>query len=146
MVLSSATSICAAQNVTVRVVDATNLRPLQKQQVTVSFLYDTNAPVPKSYDRILRLETDSSGEARFGLPAPAPEHISVVVGLTFENWRCGCGVLAATQDVIHVGVEGALPGREQKTPALPTKAPGQILILARPLTFFERLLYPLLKG
>jgi hypothetical protein len=48
-----------------------------------------------------------------------------------------------TQDLIQKGI---LEGEKLTTPAVPVKAePGEILFVARPFTFFERLFYPLLK-
>jgi hypothetical protein len=41
---------------------------------------------------------------------------------------------------------GIVAGREFISRATPVKAaPGEIIFVARPFTFFERLLYPLLK-
>ena len=139
--------LCFAQVVTVRVVNAADGHPLQKQQVSVSLLYEKGEKTPAKYEANLSGETDANGEAHFTLPEPAPPHISAQVRLTSEHWRCGCGVLAATGDVIQKGIVGPLPGGESKKAAASLKAaPGGILIVARPLSFFERLLYPFVKG
>jgi hypothetical protein len=138
---------CFAQVVTVRVINAADGHPLQKQHVSVSLLYEKGEKAPTKYDANLSLETDANGEAHFTLPGPAPPHISAQVRLTSEQWRCGCGVLAATADVIQKGIVGPLAGAEPKKSAAPVKAsPGEILFVARPLSFFERLLYPFVKG
>lgn len=139
--------LCFAQVVTVRVINAADGRPLQKQQVSVSLLYEKGEKTPAKYEANLSLETDANGEAHFTLPEPAPPHISAQVRLTSEHWRCGCGVLAATGDVIQKGIVSPLPGGESKKAAASLKvAPGEILFAARPLSFFERLLYPFVKG
>ena len=138
---------CFAQVVTVRVINAADGHPLQKQHVSVSLLYDKGEKTPAKYEANLTLETDTNGEARFTLPEPAPPHISVQVRLTSEHWRCGCGVLAASGDVIQKGIVGPLPGGQSKKTTTSLKAPpGEILFVARPLSFFERLLYPFVKG
>ncbi len=139
-------SFCSAQLVTIRVIDTADGHPLQKQQISVSFLYGSNEPKPTHYDATLHLATDRQGEAHLKLPEPPPPHLSAQVHLTSEQWRCGCGVLATTQDVIQKGIVGPSPGSESKKSVVAERAaPGEILILARPLTFFERLLYPLVK-
>jgi hypothetical protein len=139
--------LCFAQAVTVRVVNAADGHPLQKQQVSVSLLYEKGEKTPAKYEANLSLETDANGEARFTLPEPTPPHILAQVRLTSEHWRCGCGVLAASGDVIQKGIVGPLPGGEpKKTTASLKAAPGEILFVARPLSFFERLLYPFVKG
>lgn len=138
---------CCAQVVTVRVINAAGGHPLQKQHVSVSLLYGKGEKTPSKYEANLTLESDANGEAHFTLPEPAPPHISAQVRLTSEHWRCGCGVLAVTRDVIQKGIVGPLPGGEPKKTATFLKAaPGEILFVARPLSFFERLLYPFVKG
>jgi hypothetical protein len=139
--------LCLAQVVAIRVINAADGRPLQKQRVSVSLLYEKGEKTPAKYDANLSLETDANGEAQFTLPEPAPRHLSAQVRLTSEHWHCGCGVLAATGEVIQKGIVGPLPRAESKKSAPPVKAdPGEILFVARPLSFFERLLYPFVKG
>ena len=56
----------------IRVVNVKTGRPVPKQTVTVSMLYDKNEKTPAKYSATLRLETDANGEAQLGLPEPAP--------------------------------------------------------------------------
>jgi hypothetical protein len=119
-------SVCFAQELKVRVINGKDGQPLPKQAVTVQFVNET----PVTASSPLRLETDANGEVRFGIPKPLPEHLHVRVALTSEYWHCGCCALrkgAKANDV---------PARTE---------PGEILIIARPFTFGERLLYPLVK-
>ena len=147
ILLALVAPFCLAQVVTVRVINAIDGRPLQKQQISVSLLYEKGEKTPAKYDANLTLETDANGETHFTLPEPVPPHISAQVRLTSEHWRCGCGVLAATGDVLLKGIVGPLPGGESKRAATFLKpTPGEILFAARPLSFFERLLYPFVKG
>ena len=138
--------LCSAQVIRIRVINSSNGQPLAKQSVSINLLYDKGEKAPARYEANLRLETDANGEARFLLPEPVPVHLAAQVRLTSEHWHCGCLALAATQDVIQKGIVQTL-GPESSGSATNEKAePGVILFFARPLTFLERLLYPLLKG
>jgi len=139
---------CPAQTVTIRVVNANDGSPLQHQPVSVSLLYEKGETTPAKYDANLSLQTDANGEIRFELPKPAPAHMAAQVRLTSEHWHCGCMVLAATQDVIEKGIvdSAASASESKRSPALVKAVPGEILFVARPLSFWERLLYPFVKG
>lgn len=139
---------CLAQELTVRLIDVANGQPMQKQSVSVSFLYDKkyDKSIPEKYDRSLKLETDVNGEAHFRFPEPPPAHFSTEVRLDWSRWHCGCGILASTDDLIGKGIAGPVPTSGSATSAALFKAvPGQILLVARPLSFWERLIYPLEK-
>ncbi len=135
---------CLAQAITVRVVNADKGRPLKNQRVSVVLMYFKPESAPPKQNPNLRLETNLSGEAHFALPTPAPGHLSALVTLTSEQWRCGCFMLATTETVIRRGVVGPIPAKS-KNVARFKPVPGEILIVARPPTLFERLLYPLVK-
>jgi hypothetical protein len=138
---------CLAQAVTIRVINANDGRPMQKEPVSVYLQYDKEGAAPAKYDSNLRFETDVNGEVHFVLPEPPPAHISAQVRLTSEHWRCGCGVIVATENLIQQGVVGPVPETEsRKSPASVKAVPGEILFVARPLSFLERLLYPFLKS
>lgn len=141
---------CLAQEVevTVRVINAANGRPLQKQAVSVSFLYDKkyDKEVPAKYDAVLNLETNVNGEAHFKLPEPPPVHFSAQVRVDWSRWKCGCGILGSTDDLIRRGLVGPVATADsKKSAALFKAAPREVLFLARPVPFLERLLYPLTK-
>ena len=136
---------CFGQSVRIRVIDAKTGLPLQKQSVSVVLVYRKGEKAPAKYDANLHIETDIKGEVQFYLPEPAPEHLLTQVRLTSEYWRCGCLALVSTEDLIQKGLVQA-PGHESTTTVSTTKSePGVILFLARPFTFSEKLLYPLLK-
>ena len=137
---------CVAQPLTIRVINAVDGRPLQKQKVSVSLLYEKGERTPPRYDTTLSLETDVNGEAHFRLPDPAPAHLSAQVHLPSEHWRCGCGILAVIQDLIQKGAVELPGGVSKKSAASVKAAPGEIVFVARPLSFFERILYPFVKG
>jgi hypothetical protein len=131
-----------AQAVKVRVVNGNNGDPLPKQAVSVQFLYDK----PPKASPPLRIETDANGEAQYRIPDPPPEYVDVRLALTSEHWHCGCWVMAHTEDVISKGIVDATPPNKAKASTTPANAePGQIVFIVRPYTFFEKLLYPLVK-
>ena len=138
---------CLAEEVTIRVINASDGRPLQNQSISVSLLYEKAEAVPTKYDANLTLRTDASGQARFVLPQPPPGHLAVRVDLDFGRWHCGCNVLAVTQDVIQKGIldSAALSSESKGSPDLAKVVPGEIRFIVRPLSFFERLMGPLLR-
>jgi hypothetical protein len=134
------------QAIKIRIINGKNGHPLPKQPVSVSLLYEQSETKPEKYDAIQHLDTDANGVAQFSLPEPAPAHLGVVVRLTSEHWHCGCDApaLVVTKELIQKGI---VKGRELSSPAKSvTAAPGEIVFVARPFTFFEALFYPLLKG
>jgi hypothetical protein len=138
---------CHAQAVTIHVINGENGQSLQQKKVFVTLLYDDGRKPPAKYDANLAFETDKNGEARFSLPIPLPAHLAAQVHVDSGRWRCGCGALVATEDLLQKGIVGPVPPTESRKPAIPVKAvPGEILFVARPLSFFERLLYPFVKG
>ncbi len=136
--------LCYAQPVTIRVISTENGRPLQKQPVKLFLLYGPGEKIPANQKGMLRLETNVNGEAQFRLPEPPPAHLTVLVDIDGNRWHCPCGVLAITEDVMSKGIvkSAAEPG---KSHAFEKQVPGKILFVARPLSFFERLLAPLLS-
>lgn len=137
---------CHGQAITIRIINGKNGQPVARQHVSLSLLYGDDETRPAKYDAIQRLDTDANGAARFILPKPAPEHLSVLVRMTSEHWHCGCGAppLVVTKELIQKGiVEGRELGPSGKSV---TAGPGEIVFVARPFTFFETLLYPPLKG
>ena len=139
---------CLAQEAKVRVINGTNGRPLPKLAVSISFLYGKkyDKEIPANYQASLNLETDENGEARFKFPQPPPVHFSAQVRVDWSHWYCGCAILGSTEDLVREGINGPLSESDEKKFAARYKAaPSEILFIFRPLSFFERLLYPLMK-
>jgi hypothetical protein len=137
-----------AQTITVRVFSTSDEHPLQKQQVFVSFPYDKGEAKPAKYDAHLTLQTDENGQARFLLPEPPPRDLNVRIEIDWGRWHCGCNLLfVSTADVIQKGIlDSAASAKDlRRSPALARRVPGEIRFVASPLSFFERLLYPILK-
>ncbi len=147
ILLFGITTISAAQSFKVRVLDGSNGRPLQNQQVLISLLYDKSQAAPAVDDSSLHRTTDSVGEIEFRLPDVAPAHIWVSVRLTSPYWRCGCLAFVSTQDLLLKGVVEDRAQSKSKSPdAQRQEIPGYILFVAHPYSLFWRLLYPLVKG
>ncbi len=139
---------CFGQVIRVRIINGENGHPLPKQQVSVTLLYDKkyDKEIPAKYDAVLNRETDANGKAHFKLPEPPPVHFSALVPVDWSRWKCACGILGSTDDLIQKGIMWPEPTNKSKnSDALFMAAPGEILFVFHPLTFFERLFYPLLK-
>jgi len=137
--------LCFGQALSIRVVNADNGHPLPKQNVTVSLFYDKDEKKPAKYDAQLILQTNGNGEAQFRLPEPTPLHFWAQVRLDSEYWHCFCMAFVSTQELAQKGIV-VMPGAKSTPSATNANAgPGQIVFLARPFTFLERLFYPLEK-
>ncbi len=145
MFLAGIAADAQTQAIRIRVVNVNNGHPLPHQNVSVDLLYDKDEKAPAKYEAHLRSETDANGEARFLLPEPVPLYLAAQVRLTSEHWHCGCMALAATQDVIQKGIVQTIGPESTGSSTNAKPEPGIILFFARPFTFLERLLYPLLK-
>jgi hypothetical protein len=146
ILLFLAAPCCFAQVITVRIVNTQKSEPVPKQRMSVSLLYDKEEKRPANLNAAFELETGNDGTAQFQLPEPPPEHLSVGIHVDWGHWNCGgaCIALVITQDVVQKGIVRPGPGGGKSPAIQPT--PGMIVFLFRPLSFFERLWYPLLKG
>jgi hypothetical protein len=136
---------CFGQVVRVRVVNGKNGQPLVKQHISISLQYRAGEPQPTKYGPRLSIETDANGVAHVSLPEPAPAHLSVSAHLTSEYWHCVCTTPPSVASK-ELWQEGILVGGESGSPKAWAKAaPGELLFVARPFTFFERIFYPLYK-
>ncbi len=132
--------VCPAQSVGIRVVDMKG-QAIAKQPIRVSFSAEKLA---KAADAVT-LETDAKGEASFNLPEPAPPQLEVRVSLREGRWLCNCVLMTDTNTVLHQGVVQPAPHETAVPKSTPEAQPGQIVFVARPMGFFERLFYPLIK-
>jgi hypothetical protein len=107
-------------------------------------LYEKNEAVPVKHDQITRV-TDTKGKVQIILPDPAPKYLSFSLQINWARWRCSSSDVVLTQDLIQQGIVGRIPPKRSKDD-VPIKAtPGEIVFPARPLSFFERLFYPVMK-
>lgn len=132
---------CLAQSIKIQVTNANDGAPLQDQDILATFLYGRGPDL----NQTVKLRTTAAGEAKLGLPERVPNHLWVIVHLKSPYWHCACQQLIATQDVIQKGITVPDDGRVSAADRSATAIPGEIRFYARPLSFFERLLYPFLK-
>lgn len=134
---------CFGQTLRVRILSPKDGQRLAKQEVSLSLLYYRGERTPVKYDAVVRLQTDVRGEAQFLLPQPYPSHFSVQATLS-GPWRCGCSAFGSTEDLLQKGVTIDL-AHELGTSDAMRAGPGEVVFVARPLTFFEKLLWPFVK-
>lgn len=136
-----------AQTITIRIIDVSKGRSLQKQQVMIYPLYTGNDKTSIDTSESIQLETGTRGDAQFHVTEPMPNRLMVKVILSHGHWWCGSIEFADVQEVIQKGIVGLPPGpKPKKTDVTVNPVPGEIIFLARPMTFFERLIHPLVKG
>jgi sulfur carrier protein len=135
---------CIAQTITIRVISASDGHPLEKQKAAVTLLYRNGEQRPSTYDANLSFETDVNGKVQFTVPEPVPGHLEARIIIDWGRWDCVCRVLATTEDVLRAGWMEFATNRE-KSPAPVKPTPGEIVFAVRPLSLWERLLYPLVK-
>jgi hypothetical protein len=133
--IATLATACVAQEVTVRVINAKNGQPLPNESVVVQFM-GTQASSSS-----MQLTTDAKGEAHFNIPDSQTEHLDVRVVLKSGHWDCGCWVMTDPKTV----QQGIVAYTPIKNHDMPVAKPNEIIVLARPLRFIERLLWPIVK-
>jgi hypothetical protein len=127
--------------VTIRVVNIRNGQPLPKQRISLSLFYEKEELRPEKYDRTIRMETRINGEAQIRLPEPPPKHLYLFLKMSSKYWHYVFDIDICTQELIQHGKVGPLP--DTKTASVPVEAaPGEVIFIARPYTFIERLFSP----
>lgn len=138
---------CAAQSITIRIVDSRSGKALAGQAISVQFLYDWGGSSPSVGAPDVRVRSDENGQARVPLPHPIPDSLWVRIRLKKEAWHCTCSVLTKTIMVLNDGFASGPPGEAIKIQGKrATARPGEMLVVPRPYSFWERLLYSLAKG
>ena len=130
-------STCFSQAISVRAINGRDGHPLPNETVVAQFLDEQPARVSSPQ----QIKTDANGEAQIRVPHPTPKHLMIRLVLTSEHWNCSCGLMTDTGKVLGNGVLQAGNAHGVQVAA----RPGQVVFVATPFTFFERLLYPLLK-
>jgi hypothetical protein len=130
------------QEISVRIIDAQNGRSVRHQVVWMGFY---EAPANQVFRRA-QYKTDWHGVAHIQLPAPPPLKISLSVEP--ESFRCAGFVDATTEDILNRGATSQLNKVrcELSKPLSPTDPkPGEVVIFAHPMSWWQRLLAPLEK-
>lgn len=130
-------SVCFAQQVSIHVVSSNGGQPLPGCKLNVFFVNPKQGKdaVKGSQD----LQTDADGMARFTLPQPNPEVLNVYAFPQTEKWYA-TSVSAKTAVVLQKGIES----RGMKTNIKSRDDPGQILILAQPVTLWDKIIHTIL--
>jgi hypothetical protein len=130
--------VCFGQQVTVRVVNGSDGQPLPGWKVSVFFVNGT--PGKQDVKELQPLQTDSDGKAQFALPQPVPDVLNVYAFPQTHNWYPG-SVKTKTSVVMQLGTQSP---SGVKTPEKVRGQPGQILILAKPITVWDKIIHTLL--
>ncbi len=144
LVLMEISSICFAQQIMVRVIDARDGRPLGNRETSLYLIYEKGELTPARYEPTLLLKTNVHGEAHFNLPEPAPGHMQAWVGMGSEgHWLCWCSWVGPAKDVVEKGIVARAPWLKSPPSAKPV--PGEIIFYARPQGIFERIVHFILE-
>jgi hypothetical protein len=133
-------TLCFGETVVVRVISGVEGLPLSGQPVTMQLRYGKTA-TEEAHTILLRYTTDFSGEAEFPLPLAKPQALNVDVKFEAKGLRCSCRVLTETETVLREGLTVANPAHGSKTPAVVKPRPGQIVFIARPSSFLQKVIY-----
>ena len=140
LLLAAGPSAASAQyreprNVTVLLIDPHSGKPLKKVDVTMAaWNGQTDADTPAtSIGKI-----DSEGKATFQMPQSAPRHISFA--LLYRNFEyCSPGTFSA-EEVLATGVVDKYDGHCGKLRWHGAAKPGKVVIFARKLSFWDKIL------
>ena len=132
-------SICSAQGFSVRLIDVHNGRPFPNQTVTIQY-----RKIAEELVETFAVKTDANGSATFQLPLPTPSHVSVTA---YDLYPCYSLLPLDTQQLIKFGLashcskppQGCRCKFNKQANQIKTR-PGEVVLLARPVTRWERFL------
>jgi hypothetical protein len=127
-------SVRFAQQVSIRMVNSSNGQPLPGWKVDVYFVNPTQGKDAVKGSQ--HFQTDADGMARFTLPQPIPEVLNVYAHSQTEKWYVG-SFKANTMAVLQKGSQS----KGFKTHGKVIAYPGQILILAKPVTVWDKIVH-----
>ena len=134
------TSICSAQDFSVRLIDVGNGRPFPNQTVTIQ--YRKTAEGSLDFETFA-IKTDVNGTVTFQLP-PTPQKVSVTA---YDLYPCYSLLPNDTRQLKEFGLTSHCSKPSQgcrckfSNQANQVKArPGEVVLLARPMTHWEKFL------
>jgi hypothetical protein len=129
-------AVCFAQQVTVRVVASVDGQPLSAWKVDVYFVNPTQGK--NAVQGAYHTQTDTNGMAQFALPQPSPQVLNVYAFPPTRDWYPGV-VSADPAVVLQKGTqsEGKMHGKNRA-------APGQVLIIGKRLTLWDKIIHTVL--
>ena len=130
-------SICYAQEFSVRLIDARNGHPLSNETVTITFT--ENQKALKGFS----VKTDAHGSAAFQLPSPLPPNVLV---RNYHLYPCYNWTSTNTELLKQSGLVSRCSKEDQECRCVFDKEaseikakPGEIVLLARPETLWEKI-------
>jgi hypothetical protein len=121
----------APARITIVVINKTNGRPLREAKILIG------VPAGNKNSNRIRLTTDSSGKATFQFVDPAPDQFSIIWDSETES----CLWTFSPEQVIKSGFVACDCGNQNPTCHYKSPPePGQLVIFARPVSVFERML------
>lgn len=131
--------VCWAQDITIRLLDVRNARPLANETVNVQFHVAREDDI-----RMLKAKTGPDGTTTLRLPEPMPQAIFVLAGYP-DLYPCSALSTIDTHQVISEGLVSRCCKPVQQCRCKFGKQilqlharPGELILLARPMTWFER--------
>jgi hypothetical protein len=125
--------VCFSQTLTIRVVKASDNRPLVKEKVSIFSTGQSKLTA--------KLTTDMNGEVQVEVPSPAPAFILVQVMLDEGHCYYPCSAWIAPQEAIRSGYVNTSTTEAKKNEMNPK--PREILFRIRSKPWWVRLLSPL---
>jgi hypothetical protein len=134
-------SICTAQDFSVRLIDVRNGRPFPNQTVTIQY---RKIAAGSSEFETFAIKTDANGVATVQLPTPTPPKVSVTA---YDLYPCYDLLPTDTQQIKEFGLASHCSKPTQSCRCKFSKqanqikaGPGEVVLLARPVTRWERFL------
>jgi hypothetical protein len=128
LVLGILSAIGTAQEISIRLVDFRNGKPLRGQMVNVVY-----ADSDHRVQTLFSLRTNDEGVAQFTIPSPAP----VDFRFSTSAWLCGAGRSSFRPDDLKI--HGAVQQGECKLGKSVTQLqvkPGEVILFARPVPWW----------
>lgn len=129
---------CFCQQITIRVVNRSDGQPLPGWEVNVFFVNGTRGKQDVNGQQ--HLQTDADGKAQFTLPQAVPDVLYVYAFPQTNNWYPG----STKSDTTAVMQKGTQSPAGVKVPDKLRGQPGQILILAKRITVWDKIIHTLL--
>jgi hypothetical protein len=132
LVLGTLSAIGMAQEITVRLVDFRNGKPLRERMVDVMY-----ADSDHRVQTLLSLKTNDEGVAQFTVPSPPPADLWFSGHAASSPWLCGAGMSSFRPDELNM--HGAVQRGEcklGKSVTQPQVKPGEVILFARPVPWW----------
>ena len=128
---------CFGELVVIKVLNGANGAGVANQLVTVQLRY---AKSSGKRNDIQISRTDSDGELRFLVRDIRPESLEVNVQVEEKGLRCSCRVKTEPETVLRKGLVVSRGSLRKTAPAVEAQ-PAEIVFIARPSGFLEKMMY-----